>query len=63
MSSKATNSQRIYEPNSSQMSKDAVRAQTLRLDEAYRLSRGKDVYPGLSTDPSILLYQALNLAA
>ncbi|GEM_PF-5112619 len=65
MTNENTTSQspRLSEPRTSQMSKDAVRAQTFRLDEAFRATRDQGVDPDMVIDPSILLFQALHLAA
>jgi len=65
MTNENTNSQslRLSEPHTSQMSKDAVRAQTFRLDEAFRATRDQGFDPDMAVDPSILLFQALHLAA
>lgn len=57
----STKSQRIYEPLSSQMSKDAVRSQTQRLDEAYRANRNRVEYSE-PTDTATVLDQALHSA-
>ncbi len=54
---------RLSEPYTSQMSKDAVRAQTFRLDEAFRMTRDQGVDPDMAIDPAMLLFQALHLAA
>lgn len=65
MTNKNTSSQspRLSETYSSQMSKDEVRAQTFRLNEAFRATRDQGVDSDMTIDPSILLFQALHLAA